>query len=66
MAVTDCPTDLSPLPRQLLAEMFANELPTSLRTNADGSACATDVFSELNRLWTQAIADCETEVYIDA
>lgn len=63
MAVTDCPTDLSALqvPRQLLAEMFAGELPTSLRTHADGSASATDVFTELDRLWERAIADCLKE-----
>lgn len=63
MAVTDCPTDLSApqVTRQLLAEMFGGELPTSLRTQADGSASAADVFSAIDRLWERAIADCEKE-----
>lgn len=59
MAVMDCPA--SQVTRQLLGEMFAGELPTSLRTHADGSASAADVFKELDRLWERAIADCEKE-----
>lgn len=59
MAVTDCPTNA--IPPQVLATMFERGIPTSLRMQADGSACAADVFNEIDQLWKQAITDCEKE-----
>lgn len=58
MAVTNCPCDV--IAPQVLALMFEGGIPPSLPVRPDGSASKDQVFTELQRLWEQAITDCDT------
>lgn len=58
MAVTNCPGDV--IAPQVLALMFGDGIPTSLPVRSDGSVSKDLVFTELQRLWEQAITDCDT------